>query len=363
MKIVVFAGGVGTRLWPLSRRKTPKQFEKIIGDKSTLQETVERLLPRFNPEDIYIATGVHYKEIVKQQLPQISEANLIFEPEMRDVGPAIGLVSCVLNKNFPNEPVAILWSDHMLKNVDTFIASLVAAEKIIAEKEANFIFIAQKPRFANQNIGWIQLGVPISQSPSNNELKIYHFEKLRYRPKLLDAVTFFHDKNFVWNLGYFVTTPGYLVSLYKTYAPHMHAKLMEIEKTVDTPEFGNSVNMIYPTIEKISFDDAILEKLPPDNIFVISADLGWSDVGAWEALKEALSETENENVTRGKVMLEDCVDSLVFNYNDQLIVGIDLNEMLIIHTADVMLVCPKTSVPKIKKLVESLTGTPHEHLT
>src|SRR5579859_2210941 len=105
MKIVIFAGGVGTRLWPLSRKNTPKQFEKIIGDKSTLQQTVERLHPEFKPEDIYIATGIRYKNIVTKQLPQIPSENFIFEPEMRDVGPAIGLVAALLNKQFPNEPL------------------------------------------------------------------------------------------------------------------------------------------------------------------------------------------------------------------------------------------------------------------
>ncbi len=119
---------------------------------------------------------------------------------------------------------------------------------------------------------------------------------------------------------------------------------------------------IYPTIDKVSFDDAILIKMPVGKAIVVSADLGWSDVGAWESLKEALAQTPDENVTKGKVLLEDSKDSLLFNYADCLIVGIDLDNMLVVNTGDVILVCPKTSVPKIKKLVENLTGTPHEHL-
>src|SRR3989344_1428562 len=116
MKVVIFAGGVGTRLWPLSRKNTPKQFGKLIGDKSTLQEAVARLQPEFNPKDIYVATGKRYQDIVTTQLPKIPRENFIFEPEMRDVGPAIGLVSFLLAQKFPNEPFAILWSDHMVKN-------------------------------------------------------------------------------------------------------------------------------------------------------------------------------------------------------------------------------------------------------
>ena len=120
MKIVIFAGGVGTRLWPLSRQNTPKQFEKIVGDKSTIQLTVDRVFPIVNPEDIYISSGEKYKNILYKQLPQIPKKNIILEPAMRDVGAAVGLVTAVLAKESPGEPFIILWSDHIVKNEETF---------------------------------------------------------------------------------------------------------------------------------------------------------------------------------------------------------------------------------------------------
>ncbi len=360
MKIVVFAGGVGTRLWPLSRKNTPKQFGKIIGDNSTLQQTVFRLIPQFNPQDIFVATGVRYKAIVTQQLPQIPKDNFIFEPEMRDVGPAIGLVSVILEKKFRDEPVAILWSDHLVKNEEAFRQALLLAQDSITKRGANFVFIGQKPRFPNQNIGWIELGEEVEKINGN---VIHRFKKLRYRPKLSEAQEFFSKNNFVWNLGYFVTTPAFLTSLFSLHAKEMYDNLLKIREAFQTPSYGEVLQKIYPSLEKISFDDAILEKLSQENVYVISADIGWSDVGAWEALKEALSKTTDENVTRGSVLLEESKDVLLFNYTDALCVGIDLNEMLVINTEDVLLLCHKTSVPKIKKLVESLAGTPHEDLT
>lgn len=142
----------------------------------------------------------------------------------------------------------------------------------------------------------------------------------------------------------------------------MYRQLKTITNTWGTKDFDRTLSRVYPKIEKISFDDAILVKLEAKNTFVISSDLGWSDIGAWEALKEALAQNEEDNITKGNVIVEDSRDSLLFNHSDQLVVGIDLNEMLVINTDDVLLVCPKTSVPKIKKLVESLVGTPHEHL-
>ena len=143
----------------------------------------------------------------------------------------------------------------------------------------------------------------------------------------------------------------------------MYDKLLKIQKAWGTSDFYKTLEKIYPGLEKISFDNLIIEKIKESQGFVVGADLGWSDVGAWESLKEALASDHEENVTRGKVLVEDCKDSLVFNYTDQMVVGIDLEQVLVINTDDVILVCPKNSVPKIKKLVNSLTGTRYEHLT
>jgi mannose-1-phosphate guanylyltransferase len=364
MKIIIFAGGIGSRLWPMSRKNSPKQFEKIFGNKSTLQETVERLFPQFKPEDIYVATGEHYEHIVREQLQSLPKENFIFEPEMRDVGPAIGLVASILEKKFPNEPVAILWSDHLVKNVDGFKKVLLKAETLVGQKNADFVFIGQKPRFANQNMGWIELGNLVKDIDiAHTDAQIYTFKQLCYRPSLEEAEKFFADKNFIWNLGYFVTTPSLLVSLYEKYVPSMSTQLKELSAAWGTPIYKAKLHKIYPTLEKISFDDAILVKLPPNNMYVISANLEWSDIGAWEALKEALASSVEENVIKGDVALEDSTDSLVYNFTDQLVVGLDLEEMLVINTGDVLLVCPKTAVPKIKKFVEGLAGTPHERLT
>lgn len=359
MKIVVFAGGVGTRLWPLSRKNSPKQFGKIIGTLSTLQQAIERLLPEFAASDIYIATGEKYKDLVTQQLPTIPKENFIFEPTMQDVGPAIGLATFLLEKKFSHEPVAIIWSDHVVKNEIAFRHALRFAEKQILDHQSEFIFIAQKARFANQNCGWIELGDKIGK---NNEADIFKFKRLCYRPRPEEAEEFYKNKNFVWNLGYFVSTPKYLKSMYKNFMPEMYEKLSQIQASVDTSKFQKELKDIYPTIEKISFDDAILVKLNPDGFRVIAADLEWSDVGTWDALKEALSEKKDENITLGDVVLENAKDTLLFNYSQKLCLGIDLNEFIIINTDDVLLVCPKSSVPKIKKFVEKLNGTIYEKL-
>lgn len=360
MRAVLFAGGVGTRLWPLSRKNTPKQFEKIVGDKSTLQLAVDRILPLISASDIFISSGERYGSILKSQLPMIPPDNFILEPEMRDVGAAVGLVSAILEKLSPNEPFIILWSDHLMKDEDTFRSVLSSAGKILKEEKNKIVFIGQKSRLASQNLGWIEFGDKIKDVDRHS---VYEFESLHYRPTLEKAEEFHKSDNHAWNPGYFGTTPSYLMSLYKKNAPEMYEGLRKIQNSWGTAEYQETLEKIFPTLEKISFDNLILEKMGSGEGYVIGADFGWSDIGAWEQLKEALSETEEDNVTKGKVMLSDSKDSLVFNYTEQMVVGIDLASCLVINTEDVILICPKNSVPKIKKLVEGLNGTEHEHLT
>lgn len=360
MKVVIFAGGVGTRLWPLSRKNTPKQFEKIVGDKSTLQLAFDRLQPDFKPEDIYISTGKKYETTVREHLPQIPAENFIFEPEMRDVGPAVGVAMGIVGKNHPDEPVAIIWSDHFVKKERRFREVLNFAKDIATKEKNSLIFIGQRARFANQNLGWIEFGDEVGQVRGT---KIFRFKKLIYRPSLEDAEKFLESQTYAWNPGYFVTTPNFVLSQYEKFSPQIWKGIKKIQDAFETSEYEKVLQEIYPTFEKISFDNAILEKIDPKYVSVIAADLGWSDVGAWEALKEALSKKTDENVTRGKVLLEESLDNLIFNYTDQLVVGIDLDKLIIINTDDVLLICTKDSVPKIKQLVESLKGTEHENLT
>lgn len=360
MKVVIFAGGVGTRLWPLSRKHTPKQFEKIIGERSTLQLAYDRVSPIFKPEDVFISSGDRYRDVLYAQLPEIPRENFILEPEMRDVGAAVGLVTSVFQKISPEEPFIILWSDHLVKNEALFRSILSAAGKVLSEEKDKIVFIGQRSRFASQNLGWIEFGEKIK---SLDGVDLYEFKSLHYRPDIEKAEVFHGSNNHAWNPGYFGTTPNFLMGLYKQHAPQMHDALLKIQEAWGTDRFEHVLREVFPTLEKVSFDNLILEKIEGRDGYVIGADLGWSDIGAWEALKEALSERADENVTRGKVMLENTSDSLVFNYTDQMIVGIDLGNHLVINTEDVVLICPKDSVPKIKKLVESLSGTEHESLT
>lgn len=362
MRAVIFAGGVGTRLWPLSRKKSPKQFESLIGDKSTLQATVERLMPEIKAEDIFISTGNAYKEIVHKQLPFLPAQNIIGEPHKKDVGPAVAYAVSYIEKVTGNDdPVIILWSDHMVRQEDRFKTLLQAAEATLAKEQNKIVFIGQKPRFASDNLGWIHFGGAVSAVKG---VPLYSFEGFKYRPEKKIAQDYFESGTYCWNLGYFVIRPSYLQTLFEEHVPEIATLTDHIDDAIGTDTFDEVLEREYALMPSINFDNALLEKLNKEDAYVIVEDIGWSDVGAWEALKEALEKNPKDNVTNGHVLLRDSVDNLIYNYSQtQLVVGIDLEDLLVVNTGDVLLITQKKSVGKIKTLVESFQGTEHEHLT
>lgn len=360
MKAIIFAGGSGIRLWPLSRRKSPKQFEKIIGNKSTLQLAVERLLPDFNYSDIYISTNLLYADIVKKQLPEIPNSNFLFEPEKKDVAPAIALAMGILSKLNPKEPVAILWSDHLVKQVTLFKKILKFAGSEVKKNPNKIVFIANKPRFPSTNLGYIHIGKQIKKE---DNLSIYEFEGLKYKPNEDTAKKFFQSKKYGWNLGYFVTSADFIYKYFQRLAPNIYNNTESILKNYGKTNYQSFLKQTYGQVESINFDNAILENLDKKDACVIFEDIGWSDVGSWEALKEALQLKTEENVTNGKVYLDNVKDSLIYNYDDKkMVVAVDLEELIIINTQDAILITKKNSMGKVKKIVESFPGTEHESL-
>lgn len=360
MKIIIFAGGSGRRLWPISRQKSPKQFEPIIGEKSTLRLAVDRVIDTYGAENIFISSNEAYADIIREQLPELPASNVIGEPARRDLAAAVGLAMAHLafataEDALDTEPVAILWGDNYMDQVDVFRRVLDGAEKLIASNKAKILFIGETPRFANDQLGWIGLGEELG---SINGRPYYGFDSLHYRPPLVECKRMFAENTHVWNTGYFVTTIGFVRKQYQQLQPNMWVGLKEIEEAIGQPNYQQTLHRVYPNLDVLSFDDAILHDIEPADALVLHGEMGWSDPGTLYALKEAVNPDLNANVTKGKVIVAQSSDCLVYNYEaDKLVTVIGLEGMIVVNTEDAILVVHKDQIPLVKKMVDGLEGT------
>lgn len=361
MKIVIFAGGTGRRLWPLSRQASPKQFEPILGEKSTLQLAVDRVRDVYGAENIFISSNKRYRDMIREQLPELPAENIIGEPERRDLAPAVGLAMAHLaaaSADAPtdeSEAVAILWGDNYMSDTKTFVELLRAAESLLEQDEAKIVFMGETPRFANENLGWIGLGEELGKAQGR---PYYAFKSWRYRPPVDEAQEMYVRGEHVWNTGYFVTTIGFVQSLYQEYQAEMAETLAEIEQAIGSAEYEEILARRYPELDVVSFDDAILTHVAVEEAVVLHGEMGWSDPGTLYALKEALAGSSDENVEEGLVMAVDSADSLLLNYEDEkLMAVIGLEGFVVVNMEDALLVVPKDRIPDVKALVNRLQGT------
>ena len=356
MKIVLFAGGSGTRFWPISRNKYPKQFIPLIDNKSTLQMHLDNLSAKYGWNNILISTTEILSALVKNTFPSLPLQNIITEPDRRDVGPAVALAMIKLRKlGAGEEPCAIMWSDNIIGKPENFFKAMQAAEEFIKEDPNRLIFLGEKPTYPNENLGWLELGKMVGEKKG---LKVYKRKSFTYRPELALAKKWFKNKTHLWNPGYFVITPNFVLEQFAKLMPDMYKQLEKIEVALDTENENSVMQKVYPQIESISFDNAVLEGMDDDQVLVLAGDYKWSDPGTLYALKEFLQSNKSDNVSKGLVYNFETKDSLVYNYvKKQLVATIGLDGFIVVNTPDALLVCHKDQTPNIKKMLKEFEGT------
>lgn len=352
LKIVLFCGGTGTRMWPMSRRSTPKQFQPLVGEKSMFQSAVERIKNGFPIKDVFVVTGRPYVGLVVGQAPDLPLENIIIEPDMRDTLAAVGLAAAVLDKKFDNPTVAALWAaDHLVKNDDEFVKALRAAYDYV-QATGQIVSIDVRPTYPNVHVGYIKIGKMIKKL---NGSAFFEYVKQVEKPNLSNARKFAAGWEYLWHAGYKVWKTEKMLSLYKRHAPKAYDSLLQIQKAWGTDEQETVIQKVYPNFEKVSIDYAILEKVRAGEMVVLSADLGWSDVGAWNILKDELSEEPNDNVIKGNVIDIGSTDCLIYETsNNKIISTIGLNELIVVDTPDGLLVCAKDRISDVKKFIEKV---------
>lgn len=348
MKFIILAGGGGTRLWPLSTKKRPKQFCKLLDNKTLLKSTFERL-QSFGVKNIYLSCSKNTLKLVRKELPQLDSKNIIIEPEKRDTAAAMGLAAAYLAVKHPDEPVAFIPSDHYILNKNKFIKSLKVAEDLI-KKTGKLLDIGVTPHFPSTVLGYTCLG---EMYKNIQGIKVYNFKKHTEKPELKVAQKYLKAKNYLWHANYYMWTPRLFLESYKKYSPGTYRHLIKIKNNF---EAGKSIISEFKKIKKISFDYAITEKINPRDVLIIKGDFGWYDLGAWDVLFDALKSKLNKdrNLVKGKFLSLDTKGSLIYNYEDKPIATIGVKDLVIVNTKDGLLICPKELSSRVREVAEKL---------
>lgn len=303
MKAVILAGGGGTRLWPLSTPEKPKQFHSLVSDKTLLQDTFERL-SFLEPRDIFVATNASYANYIESQLPEISKENIIIEPALRDTASCIGFAATIINNRFgKDEVMAIIYSDHLIKNKRQFEESLRIAEQI-AKSESTLNIVEVPALTPNTGLGYVHLG---DKWNTIDDTDIFEIKNFTEKPDLETAKHFVESGQYAWNTGIYIWKASTLLEKFAIHAPDSYEKLMKIDSALTAftstsknsnpftdPTVSSVITETYPTLQKISIDFAIMEKVDPKEIRIILSNLGWSDIGTWDTLFAELRETGRE---------------------------------------------------------------------
>ncbi len=337
MKVVVLAGGGGTRLWPLSTEEKPKQFQKLVSDKTLLEETLDRL-DFLQPEDIYLAINNKHLELVKNLCPRIPQENILIEPALRDTSSCIGYASSIIESRHPDEVMAIIYADHLIKNKNEFKQKLLLAEEI-AKKENTINIIEVTAKSPHTGYGYVKLGDLLDK-----ESQIFALDSFKEKPDQKTAEKFVQSGNYLWNTGLYVWKSSTILEKYRKFQPNTYKKLQEM---VENPE---KVPLLYPTLEKISIDYAIIEKVDTSDVRILKADLGWSDIGNWESIWEELAEGAKDNVVRGNVKILDCEGCLIYADCIEELKVVGLKDMVVVNTPDGYLCCSKKDSVRVKDI-------------
>ena len=352
MKIVIFCGGYGTRMWPTSTKSYPKQFRTIVKGRSFFQRTLERYTKVFDSKDILVSTESKYKRFILDQAPEILPENIILEPERRDNLGAIGLVAALIEKRFPKEVMFFSWSDHFISKVDEFINAIKAACEY-TRKTGISVSINEKPTYPTIHNGWVEYG---DKAGEEGGYPIYKIVKHIEKPDQATAEQFFKSSNYLVHTGYATWRSDLMLSYYKQYAPSVYGGLVKIMDSWGTESFEEVLKTEYSKFEKVSVDYGLYEKLPSDLRLTMAVDSGWEDAGTWQLFYNAMLEEGLDSVIEGEVKVKnvDSSGNLIIGEGDKMIAVIGIKNLAVIDTHGALLVCNMDQTAKVKDLFKKL---------
>lgn len=341
---LIMAGGVGSRFWPRSKEKTPKQLLSIFGERTLIQQTVERLEGLIPHEKIFIITNkVQQDEIIKQ-LPNIPKDNVLIEPFGRNTAACIGYASVMISEKAKDAVICVLPADHIIKNIDSYHKTLTSAAKF-ADESKGLVTIGIIPSRPETGYGYIQIDDAILK---DNIHKVLTFAE---KPNYATAIRFLESGDFLWNSGMFIWRIDAILEEISKYMPELNDGLETIKKNLNSANFEETSRNIYGQLKNISIDYGIMEK--SQKVYLIKGDFLWSDVGSWEEVYQLSKKNEDGNAIVGQVFTDITSDSYIYSPNKFTAV-IGAENFIVINTDEALLICRRDKTQDVKKIIEHL---------
>ncbi|MBJ6366815.1 mannose-1-phosphate guanylyltransferase [Snuella sedimenti] len=341
---ILMAGGIGTRFWPVSTKEFPKQFHDMLGTGETLiQRTFHRLSKIVPKEHIFILTNESYSDLVCEQLPEIKKCQLVLEPAMRNTAPCILYASLKIQKENPDALMVVAPSDHWIENEQAFVKNVQQAFNFCSGNDV-LMTLGIHPTFPNTGYGYIEYD-------KGGKETIKFVNQFREKPDYKTAKSFIDKGNFLWNAGIFMWSVTSIIKAFQDNQPQLYALFESGIEVYNTDRETEFVNENYEKSENISIDYAVMEK--SDNVYVITAEFDWNDLGTWGSLYDKLPKDGHNNaILNARTLAENAEGNIIRTNKDKLVVVDGLNDYIIVDKDDVLLIYPKNKEQDIKQILQ-----------
>jgi len=347
---VIMAGGAGRRLWPLSRNKRPKQLLRILVGKSLLEMAVERLGGLFQPKNILIITSAKYADQIAEALPQLPRENIIGEPQGRDTANAIALGAELLNARDEDATMAIFTADQVIRPADAFAKAVRTACDAAEHNPDALVTFGIRPTWPHTGLGYIHCGKALENG-------VHHVEAFREKPDHQTARRYVESGRHYWNSGMFVWKVSTILRAMEQMLPNSLQMLAPVGEAVRRGDsYTDILTRVYPKLEKISIDYAVMEKA--GEVLMVELGCEWLDVGSWPSLENVIKPDESDNVVVAQnAVILDSFRNVIVSDDDHLLAVLGMDDCVIVHSADATLVCNKSDSQRLKELVAEIEKT------
>ncbi len=347
---VIMAGGVGSRFWPRSREKSPKQLLEIVGEGTMIQNTVRRLKGFVETKNIFVVTNKLQKNAIIKQLPDVPVENIIVEPVGRNTAPCIGLAGLFIHRLDPKGIMIVLPADHIIGNEQEFIRVLTVSSQV-AQITSGLVTIGIQPTHPETGYGYIQVKDKSEEAQPVNIDGVFEVKTFAEKPNFATAQKFLESGDFYWNSGMFIWRVDVILAEIEKNIPELSAQLFNLQPSIGTSLFDQNLETAYGQIRGISIDYGVMEKAA--RVYVVKGDFGWNDLGSWDEVNRISGKDNDGNCIQGNVVTVNSKNSYVYS-TDKIIATVGIEDLIVINTPDAILICKKGESQNVKQVVDHL---------